>query len=143
MTIHGIARTSVVRDFGGEDAPGRGPDGTQVWRVSMSLAAAPDQVLRGCQLEVEDTKGRRYLFGASSTTPTDVKVSACLNPHEEGPEGNYFGTGPSFTDPDERARPAQWDTVADVILAGDAVPASVRLWWDLPTVVVVPVAPSS
>jgi len=143
VTIHGIDKTSVVRDFDGEDVESHGPTGTAVWRVSLSLAADADQVLRGCQLEVEDTEGRRYLFGSASTTPTDVKASPCLNPQEEGPEGDFFGTGPSTPDPEDRPRPAQWDTVADVILAGDAVPAKVRLWWEMPVVIIVPVTPTS
>ena len=104
MTIHGIDKTSVVRDFDGEDVESHGPTGTAVWRVSLSLAADADQVLRGCQLEVEDTEGRRYLFGSASTTPTDVKASPCLNPHEEGPEGDFFGTGPSTPD----SEPTAW-----------------------------------
>lgn len=154
VTITGVERTDVIRDWDGEDVPGEGPKGTTLWRVSMTLAAEPDQVLRGCVVEIEDTQGRRFQYDSMHVTPAELKLSACLNPDEEGPSF-------AFTDKDaspspttstdastsaldtERPRPPRWDTVADIILPSDAVPAKVRIWWDLPTVIDVPLTPTS
>lgn len=145
VTVHGVARTEVIRNWNGEDIPGEGPKGTQLWRVSLTLAAEPDQVVRGCQLEIEDTRGRRYRYAPLHVTPSQLKTSPCLNPDEEGPEADFTGrSGSASPAPgDQLPRPARWDTVADLVLAGDAEPAYVRIWWDLPSVIVVPVDPGS
>lgn len=138
VTVTGIERTTSLRNWDNEDEPATVPDGTTLWRVSLDVAADPDQVLRGCQLEVIDTLGREYAYSALHVKPARFKTSPCLNSGEAGPLEALL---PGETHVDDEPRPETWSTVADVVLAEDAVPATVRIWWDYPEVIEVPVTP--
>jgi hypothetical protein len=138
VTVDGITPTTKVVDWDGEDVDAKIPAGTTLWRVSLSLDAAPDQVLRSCKLIVVDTRGREYEFGSRRIQPSNLKISPCLNPGQGGPEAALVD---GATHKDEEPRPQTWSTVADVLMAEDSVPAMVRVWWEFPEVIEVPVKP--
>ena len=132
VTVTSVEPTEVIRDWDGEDVPGKGPEGTRLWRVALDMKAPTDAVIFGCQLEIVDTEGREFPYSTSWIEPGSRKVSPCLNPDEIGPQ-------PALVDGEahetETERPASWSTVADVLLAEDTVPQTVRIWWEHPTVI--------
>lgn len=138
VTVDGIERTTQVQDWDGKDVEATIPKGTTLWRVSLNLDADPDQVLRGCELVVIDTRGREYAFGSHRIEPDNLKLSPCLNAGQGGPEAALVD---GAKHQDDEPRPQTWSTVADVLMAQDAVPERVRIWWQLPEVVEIRVNP--
>ncbi len=141
VTVTGIAPTTVVENYDGEDEEAVTPGGTTLWRVSMDLSADPEQILVGCHVDVIDTEGREFSFESIHIKkPLVAKVSPCLNAGERGPDWKLTeGQKPSEPEP----RPEKWSTVADVLMAEDSVPARVRIWWETPKAIEVPISPTS
>ena len=127
-------QTSVVQDFDGRDDGVARSDGTAVWRVPLVIGDADaDQSCAGASSRSR-TPGASLPLRLGEAPPPDV-ASPCTQP-VEAPKVTSSGTRPSTPDPEDRPRTGQWDTVADVILAGDAVP-TVRLV-EMPVVIIVP-----
>lgn len=138
VTVDSVEPTTVVRDYDNHDVDATIPKGTKLMRVSMSLAAKPDQVLRSCSLVIIDTQGREYPFSTGHIKPSSAKSDACQNPGEGGPEAALVrGKGHV----DEEPRPETWSSVADVLMAADAKPATVQIWWDTPEAIEVRLTP--
>lgn len=132
VTVTSVEPTTMIRDWDDQDVPGQGPAGTRLWRVALEMRAPTDAVLFGCQLEIVDTQGREFPYSTTRIEPSEGKISPCLNADEVGPQPALVEGQEHVT---ETERPGSWSTVADVLLAEDAVPRTVRIWWEYPTVI--------
>lgn len=112
----------------GADDPLEPPAGVRAVAVDLSLAAAPDVPLTGCELVVRDASGTEYGYESASPSITQAS-SPCVPPEARGPdldliEGLDPDTGPR--------RPGEW-SVSPVVLLPDGVEVTeVLLSWGPP-----------
>lgn len=126
VTVQQVARTTVVA--GEAAAPG-----AQLWLVELEFAAAPDQLLDGCTIELEDAAGT--IYGGSGAKvdragrpQLTAQRSACVPQDAPGPTRDF--TGELVPSPIER--PPRWTSAASLALPGDVEPVAVRVLWDKP-----------
>ena len=117
-------------------------DGGTLWRVDLQLSAAPDQLLKGCRVELVDAAGVRYDH-RSGQEPADPKRSylppilvPCVPEEAPGPDLAPF-TGERIPSPVER--PATWRQEVLVAMPKDVRPATVRVMWKEPDYLVLDV----
>ena len=106
------------------------PPGARAVRVDLTLRAAPDEPLRGCQLAVRDADGTRYDFAwdaAGALQPS----SPCVPPDAPGPWPEREGD----VDTGEPPRPQEWSVAPVVVVPEDVEITEVLLWWAPPTYV--------
>lgn len=130
----GVTVTEVSEVVAWEgDAP---VEGARLWRVLLRFAAAPDQLLRGCTVELTDAAGVRYRFeggrraantAARSWTP--ASKPDCVPKDTPGPDLAPF-TG-AFV-PAEVERPASWLMSTSMVLPAGVEPSHVRVMWMQP-----------
>ncbi|QIK71168.1 hypothetical protein G7070_01290 [Propioniciclava coleopterorum] len=121
-----VARTTQLDDD-------RAAPGTQLWLVELDLAAAPDQMLAGCVIELEDAAGVRYgTFGAkvdgAGRPNTLPDRPHCVPQDAPGPELSWDGHPLPVT----AQRPAAWRVAASVALPEGVEPTAVRVMWNKP-----------
>ena len=121
-----VARTTTAD--GDQAAPG-----TQLWLVELDFAAAPDQLLGGCVIELEDAAGTTYgVFGAKVYQGGRPNLmpqrSRCVPQDAPGPDLDYTGT----IVPSPLERPATWTASAAMALPEGVRPTAVRVMWNKP-----------
>lgn len=109
------------------------PPGTRLWEVELVVDADPDTVLTGCVIQLVDETGR-VTQRESNLLPWDAPFGGCeptdtINPSAVLYEG--FETEPS-------TRPPHYTHVAQLLTAEDFVPVEVRVWWEPPSYLAVP-----
>ena len=125
----GVKQVARTTQAGGDQAAA----GTQLWLVELDFAAAPDQLLTGCVIELEDATGTRYgVFGAKvnpAGRPNLVaQRSRCVPADAPGPDLDF--TGQILPSPVER--PATWTAAAAMVLPEGVQPTAVRVMWNKP-----------
>jgi hypothetical protein len=108
-----------------DGTPAPPPDGLRAVVVRLDWAAAPDQQLRGCTLQLVDDDGRRF----------EADTSAACTPFEAGgPEAPAAGADerPTTGPEGEPDRPASWTTNPVVLVPDDAEISEVWLTWGTP-----------
>lgn len=124
--VTAVARTTTL-------ASDRPAPGTALWRIELDFAAAPDQLLAGCTIELEDAHGVRYgTQGAkvdASGRPNPLpRKPTCVPRDAPGPELDWAGelVSPSVQ------RPGVWKSEAAVAMPEGRRPVAVRIMWDKP-----------
>lgn len=120
----------------GDPAPGEDllPAGTRLWEVELAVRADPDTVLTGCVVALVDAQGR-VAQRDTSLLGWDTALSACEPAHSTNPSAilyDGFQSEPS-------TRPPSYTQSIQVLTAADFEPAEVRVWWEPPTYLAVPV----
>lgn len=115
------------------------PPGTRIWQVTLSVVADPDQVLAGCRVAIVDTQGRVYDSDVRMIEPvrSTLKTTPCVPDGARGPSAVLYDG--MAQDPEELDRPASYTTSAYLATAADAVPQTVRFWFEYPRVIEVSV----
>ena len=117
-------------------------EGARLWRVGLLFAAAPDQLLRGCTIELTDADGVRYRFeGGRQSAGTDKLWSPAAKP-DCVPEDTPGPDIAPFTGRFERAeveRPASWYVSTSMVLPLGVTPTHVRVMWTEPEYLVLDV----
>lgn len=128
VTVDGIAEVpSLDRDAA---APG-----ATLWRIDLTLAATPDQVLTGCVVELVGPDGTRYATTSAGKVAADPAdrfwmrrdVVSCVPEETPGPDIDAFGLQPA-----EVARPERWRVTTAAAVPDGVVPRSVRIMWTRP-----------
>ena len=115
----------VVLDSFELDGPQPTPEGLQSLRVHLDWRADPDQILRGCEVALVDSEGRRY-------EQVDRHASdACVPPGRGGPEPAAV-EGDVREVPDGEDRPPTWSTNPQFLVPQGVEITQVLVWWELP-----------
>lgn len=120
----------------GETAVGEGllPDGTQVWEVELAVRADPETVLTGCVVALVDAEGRIAQRDTSLMT-WDTAMSACEPADTTNPSAILYDGFRS----DPSTRPPTYTQSVQLLTADDFEPVEIRVWWEPPTYLAVPV----
>lgn len=109
--------------------------GGRLWRVELTFAAPPDQIVQGCEVLLVDAAGTRYRAGAANKVAADpgrpwspATFVACVPADAPGPSDPL-----SLIPTPTTERPASWPVTAGVVLPGDAAPVGVIVRWQTPT----------
>lgn len=126
LGVDQVARTTVFDED--QAAPG-----AQLWLVELTFAAAPDQMLDNCTIELEDAAGVRYdstgaKVDSRGKTESMPARPACVPVDAPGPRVDF--TGEVVPSPVER--PASWQVQAALALPAGVEPTAVRVMWDKP-----------
>ncbi len=92
--------------------------------VTVNLKAAPTDDLTMCTIELVDAAGRTY--GVRAGTVDDPKAR--------------FADQPLTCVPEEDPRPEQWQAEAVIAVPADTDLRHVRIWWDRPDAVLLPIS---
>lgn len=115
--------------------------GATLWQVDLTLAAAPDQVLDGCQVELLGPDGTRYATTSAGKVPADpddrfwmgTDHLMCVPEDAPGPTMSFLGVvQPKEGTPE---RPASWPMTASAAIPDGVRPTAVRVMWNRPTYV--------
>jgi hypothetical protein len=100
------------------------PEGVAVWEIVLELDVDPDVPLGGCEVSLVDTAGREAAATGGFVGDALLPATSCEPENRRGPA--YDGT----RDPDFLPRLQTYRVAVFALAAADAVPASVRLWWE-------------
>ncbi|HRL50210.1 MAG TPA: hypothetical protein PLA49_12640 [Propioniciclava sp.] len=125
----GVAAVERAVEVEGEYAAG----GTALWRVALDFAAAPDQILATCEIELEDAAGIRYgVRGAKVNADGDPDSTwvhrGCTPADTPGPTVDFDGQVREA----DTTRPQRWQVVTSVAVPAGVEPTLVRVMWDRP-----------
>ncbi len=98
-------------------------EGTTVWQTEVTFTAPPEQDPTLCYAEVVDTQGRTTTYATSALGATGLPLSPCA---------------PLFSLSQEGPRDESWTVPVLVRLTSDVQPAELRIWWQPPDYVSVP-----
>lgn len=133
-------RTVTVAVDGLRTVPALGADaaapGATLWQVDLTLSAAPDQALQGCEIELVGPDGTRYATNAAGKVPADpddsfwlpALVLPCVPEDAPGPVMGLAGLEPATVE-----RPDAWPVVAAAAIPDGVEPTAVRIMWQRPT----------
>lgn len=100
-------------------------EGTRVWRTDVTFTAPPQQDPTVCFAEVVDTRGRTTTYTTTAVGASGLPLSPC---------------SPPFSLSDEGPRQETWTVPVLVRLTADVEPRELRIWWQPPEHVSVPLA---
>jgi hypothetical protein len=126
--------TSALAPAGEFDEPSLPPKGTESYVLFLDWKADPDQVLFGCKVTLVDDHGRQY----QATDDLDLP-DPCVPEDQPGPEGAYDSSEPRGYVEKGAARPPTWTTSPRFLVPVGVHLTQVRIWWDLPDYVALPV----
>lgn len=135
-----VLDVATVPQFGGF----RSIPGSDLWRVRLEFAAAPDQLLAGpCDIELVDAEGVRYGFqgGQVKADPKAWDVVPALSQHcvpEDTPGPDLEPVTGKFV-PAEVKRPASWVIETAMAVPHGRTPEAVRVSWTQPDYLVLDV----
>jgi hypothetical protein len=113
------------------------PGGT-LYRVTLTLKAAPDQMLRTCQIQLLGDDGTRY--GATGGKVNDEIAlepgETCVPVDQEGPG---FEPLTDVVKQSDAPRPEVWQARADIAVPFGTKITQVRIYWNRPEAVLLPV----
>ena len=123
VTLVDVRPATTVEGFSGPErvAP---PEGVAVWEIVLEFAADPDVPLGQCEVSLFDTEGREAQAQGGSVGDVYLPSTACEPENRKGP--GYDGS----RDDEALPRLPTYRVAVFAITAADAVPASVRLWWE-------------
>ncbi|MDO5739262.1 MAG: hypothetical protein Q4P07_03850 [Ornithinimicrobium sp.] len=135
--VVGAQQIIVFKDSEGALQPVDRMDGTSVWALTLEVEADPDQVLSGCSYEVVDNRGR-ITTGSPHTIAFSLSADACVPASTPGPQyqmGELWG----FDDEESAPRPQTYTVPLYIRLVSDAVPTELRISWEVPKYLALPV----
>jgi len=109
------------------------PPGTSLVRVDVRYEAPPTSPLLGCDIRLADTAGRTFRPIGSVRDGAASPTADCVPGDTPGPDS----TGLDLTD-GTIARPGEWSGAYLFLLPDDADPVALRLGWNPPDYVVLP-----
>ncbi|AXH97001.1 hypothetical protein [Ornithinimicrobium avium] len=98
-------------------------DGTRVWRTDVTFTAPAGEDPTLCLAEVVDTRGRTTTYTTTAVGAQGLPVSPCA---------------PPFSLSEQGPRDETWTVPVLVRLTADVEPAELRIWWQPPEHVAVP-----
>lgn len=127
LTVRSVEPATTVVDYSGKQVPVEAAPGTRVWAVTLGVEADPGMPLTGCQLSILDARDRESQAASGLTVdPYLLPSPSCVPSETPGPA--YGGS----VDPEAEPRPREYDVEVFVVMAEDAVPERVRVWWEAP-----------
>lgn len=133
VAILGVRPDPVPIDWQGEEVAAEVPPGTRLWEVELGVEADPDTVLTGCVIALVDARGRvaprdttmlSWSAGFDGCQPLD-SVNPSMVLYED-------------MTTDASTRPPAYTRSAQLLTAADFEPVEVRVWWEPPTYLAVP-----
>jgi hypothetical protein len=123
VTLVDVRPATWVEGYSGPE-PVEPPPGVAVWRISLEFEVDPEVPLGGCAVSIIDTDGREALAAGGSIGDVRLPFTSCEPENRRGPA--YDGTRDESVLP----RLPTYRVAVFAFAAADAVPASVRLWWE-------------
>ncbi len=127
VTVHAVQPVSRL----GDDAAAAGG---QLWRLDLTFAAPPDQIVDLCSVLLVDAVGNRYdseragKVAAPDATWWWSERVACVPEDAPGPKDSILGIEESPV-----PRPESWPVTAGVVLPAGVEPVGVVVRWHEPT----------
>ncbi|QDO88244.1 hypothetical protein FNH13_07700 [Ornithinimicrobium ciconiae] len=109
------------------------PEGTRLWEVELGFEADPDTVLQGCLIALVDAAGR-VTQRETSLLHWDTGFDDCQPVDTTNPQAELFVGDEQVVS----TRPPAYTRVVQLLAAEDFEPTSVRVWWEPPTYLSVP-----
>lgn len=135
LTVTRVTPDAAVTDEQGVSITGEPlTPGTRIWGVEFTVEADPETVLSGCQIALVDAQGRSTPRD-TTLLPWQVSVNPCEPADSINPQPQLFVDSPES---DPSTRPPTYTRSVQLALAEDFEPVEVRLWWEPPTVLAVP-----
>jgi hypothetical protein len=100
-----LAPTTEVKTYGGE--PFQPPEGTRIWRATITFEVSDNEAVSGCSLELEDTEGRMFSDDPDELEGARVPFPGCT--------------------PDEDNAPSPYQIQTFFVLPTSATPAAVHI----------------
>jgi hypothetical protein len=123
VTLVDVRPAAWVDGYSGPE-PVDPPSGVAVWEIVLEFEVDPDVPLGSCSVSLLDTEGREARANGGSVGDVLLPATACEPENRHGP--GYDGT----RDEDYLPRLPTYRVAAFAVTADDAVPGSVRLWWE-------------
>lgn len=136
LTVTAVIPDAPVTDDQG--IPLTGVDltpGTRTWGVEFTVEADPETVLGGCKIALVDAQGRRA-DRDTTLLPGGPSSNACEPLDTINPQAELFVDSPPG---DPSTRPPAYSRSVQLAVAEDFEPVEVRLWWEPPSYLAVPI----
>lgn len=104
-------------------------DGTRVWQTEVTITAATEHDPSGCYAEVVDSRGRTAMYSSTAVGVEGMSFTPCMPPRSSD---DLFD--------DTWVRPETYTVPVLVRLTSDVEPTELRLYWDRPEYVSVPLS---
>lgn len=110
------------------------PSGLRLWQIEVTFRADPELPLGGCIVALVDEQDR-VAQRDSTLMPYQVTFDACQPQDTVNPQVQLF-VDESTHEPS--TRPPEWSRTIQLLTAEDFDPVEVRVWWEPPTFLAVP-----
>lgn len=110
------------------------PPGLRLWEVEVTFQADPELPLGGCVVALVDERDR-VAQRDSTLMPYQVGFDACQPQDAVNPQVQLFVDEAAH---EPSTRPREWSRTIQLLTAEEFVPVEVRLWWEPPTFLAVP-----
>lgn len=135
LAVGEVAESTEFLDGDGIPVPDEPvPPGMRLWQMEVTVRADPELPLGGCVVALVDAQDR-VAQRDSTLMPHQVGFDACQ------PQGTVNPQVQLFVDEAEHepsTRPPQWSRTIQLLTSEDFEPVEVRLWWEPPTYLAVP-----
>lgn len=133
IAVTSVSADPVPTDGQGEPVADHAPAGTRLWEVELRIEADPDMVLDGCVIGLVDAQGR-VTERDTTLFPWSTSLDGCQPVDSVNPSMVLFEG--MTTEPS--TRPPAYTRTAQLLAAEDFEPVEVRVWWEPPTYLAVP-----
>lgn len=110
------------------------PPGLRLWEVEVTVRADPKVPLGGCIVALVDAR-ERVAQRDSTLMPYQVGFDACQPQDTVNPQAQLFVDEAPH---EPSTRPPEWSRTIQLLTSEDFEPVEVRLWWEPPTYLAVP-----